>query len=136
MTPKKYGVGNTSFLAAGGEAGIRKSVDAFYDHMGCDERFARIYEMHPKNIEISRDKLARFLCGWLGGPKRYHEKYGPINIPAVHGHLEIGENERDQWIQCMTESIAEQPYPDDFKKYLVEQLSVPAEAIRRYQKQE
>ncbi|MEO1204168.1 MAG: globin, partial [Pseudomonadota bacterium] len=75
--------------------------------------------------------LARFLCGWLGGPKLYHEKYGAIGIPRVHAHLAIETDERDQWLTCMAESVAEQPFALDFKTYLMEQLYVPAEAVRR-----
>ena len=81
---------------------------------------------------ISRDKLARFLCGWLGGPKLYNEKYGSIGIPQVHAHLAIATTERDQWLTCMSESVAEQAFEPDFKKYLMEQLYVPAEAVRRH----
>jgi hemoglobin len=75
--------------------------------------------------------LARFLCGWLGGPHRYQERYGPISIPGVHGHLAIGEAERDAWLALMREAIAAQPYADDFKHYLLTQLAVPAERIRQ-----
>ncbi len=125
-----YGTGDTSFQAAGGEEGIRKLVDNFYDRMGSDPRFSTIYNMHPDDIEISIDKLARFLCGWLGGPKRYQEKYGPISIPSVHQHLSIGTDERDQWLTCMKESIDEQAYEADFKEYLIFQLGIPAEVIR------
>ena len=78
---KPYGTGDASFRAAGGAAGLRKLVDDFYDLMGTDARFATIFAMHPTDVEVSRDKLARFLCGWLGGPKLYHEKYGSIGIP-------------------------------------------------------
>ena len=99
--------------------------------MSADDRFATIYAMHPDDIEVSRDKLARFLCGWLGGPKRYQEKYGSIGIPRVHAHLSIGTAERDQWLTCMSESVAEQVFASDFKHYLMEQLAVPAEAVRR-----
>ena len=87
--------------------------------------------MHPEDEATSRDKLARFLCGWLGGPKLYHEKYGSIGIPRVHAHLAIATDERDQWLTCMAETVAEQPFADDFKQYLMEQLFVPAEAVRR-----
>jgi hypothetical protein len=31
----------------------------------------------------------------------------------------------------MSETVAEQPFSPDFKKYLMEQLYVPAEAVRR-----
>ena len=131
LSKKPYGTGDASFQAAGGEAGIRRLIDKFYDHMSSDARFATIYAMHPPDQEVSRDKLARFLCGWLGGPKLYNEKYGAIGIPRVHGHLAIDTPERDQWLTCMAESVAEQPFADNFKQYLMEQLFVPAEAVRR-----
>jgi len=130
-TNEPYGTGDASFQAAGGEAGIRQLVDEFFDRMGADERFATIYAMHPENKDVSRDKLARFLCGWLGGPKRYNEKYGAIGIPKVHAHLAIATAERDQWLTCMAETVELQPFGGDFKKYLMEQLFVPAEAVRR-----
>ena len=128
---RRYGSGSASFEAAGGESGIRQLVDAFYDRMGTDSRFARIYELHPPDKSISRDKLARFLCGWLGGPRRYQEKFGRISIPAAHQHLPITEVERDQWLTCMAETVDDQPFLPDFKRYLLDQLAVPANAIRR-----
>ncbi len=126
-----YGSGDASFLAAGGEAGIFKLVNDFFDRMGSDERFRTIWRMHPDDKDVSRDKLARFLCGWLGGPKLYRERYGAIGIPRVHAHLAIATPERDQWLTCMSESVAEQSFAADFKIYLMEQLFIPAEAVRR-----
>ena len=128
---QQYGVGNASFQAAGGQEGIFALVENFFDRMGSDERFATIWHMHPDEKDVSRDKLARFLCGWLGGPKLYNEKYGAIGIPRVHAHLDIKTPERDQWLTCMSESVAEQPFSPEFKAYLMEQLFVPAEAVRR-----
>ena len=130
-TNKTYGNGDTSYQAAGGETGVFRLVDAFFQRMATDDRFKVIYGMHPDDIEMSKDKLARFLCGWLGGPKRYQEKYGDIRIPKVHEHLPISTDERDQWLTCMQESIAEQDYQEDFKTYLIEQLSFPAEMVRK-----
>jgi len=132
-TPEKqpYGKGSASFEAAGGEPGIHRLANAFFDRMASDPRFATIYEMHPDDKTVSRDKLGRFLCGWLGGPKRYQEKYGPIRLPATHQHLAITEVERDQWLTCMSETVHEQPFQPDFKRYLMEQLAVPAESVRR-----
>ena len=127
----QYGVGDASYQAAGGEPGIRRLVDVFFTRMTDDARFRTIYDMHGVVDDTSRDKLARFLCGWLGGPKLYREKYGGISIPRAHEHLPIAEAERDQWLTCMAESVAEQPFADSFKTYLMEQLFVPAEAIRR-----
>jgi hemoglobin len=128
---KTYGTADASYQAAGGETGIHTLVNLFFDRMGTDQRFATIYALHPPDKEVSRDKLFRFLCGWLGGPRLYNEKYGAIGIPRVHAHLKIGTAERDQWLTCMTETVAEQPFAPEFKKYLMEQLYVPAEAVRR-----
>ena len=125
-----YGVEDASYRAAGGEAGIRKLVDDFYDAMDQLPEAAIIRAMHPADLTLSRDKLARFLCGWLGGPKLYAEKYGPIRIPQAHSRFEIGSKERNAWLLCMEEALKNQPYAAEFKKYLLEQLYVPAERSR------
>jgi hemoglobin len=125
-----YGDGDTSFQAAGGEAGLRRLVDDFYDIMETRPQAATILAMHPADLAVSRDKLARFLCGWLGGPHRYNEKYGRITIPGAHSHLDIGAAERDAWLGCMREAIARQPWEADFKDYLLRALAVPAERVR------
>jgi hemoglobin len=132
LEDQKYGIGDASYQAAGQETGIRKLVNEFFDRMGSDLRFKRIYDMHPDDKEVSADKLARFLCGWLGGPKLYHEKYGSISIPRVHEHLAIETPERDQWLSCMSETVEAQLFDTDFKKYLMKQLFVPAEGVRRH----
>ena len=128
--PRDYGDGDATFRAAGGEDGIRKLVEDFYDEMEHRPEARRIFQLHPPDIAVSIDKLARFLCGWMGGPKRYSEKYGPIQIPIAHRHLPIGEEERDAWLLCMTHALDRQPYPDDLKRYLLRELFVPAERIR------
>ncbi|MAE21108.1 MAG: group II truncated hemoglobin [Pseudomonadota bacterium] len=126
----EYGQGDASFQAAGQYEGIHALVDAFYDAMETLPEARRIRDMHPQDLTESRDKLTRFLCGWLGGPKLYREKYGAIAIPRAHAHLPIGEAERDAWLACMREALTTQPYPDEFKTYLMTQLFVPAERCR------
>lgn len=93
------------------------------------DRAAAIRAMHPADLKISRDKLARFLCGWLGGPKRYNEKYGEIHIPRAHAHFRIGRDERDAGLVCIEKAIALQPYAEDFREYLLRELRVPAGRI-------
>ena len=132
LTPDapRYGVGDTSYQAAGGEAGIRILVDAFYDAMERLPEAEQIRKMHPADLTMTRDKLTLFLCGWLGGPRFYAQRYGPIRIPQAHSHLAIGRTERDAWLQCMQEALNTRPYAAEFKKYLLDQLYVPAERSR------
>lgn len=127
---RAYGDGDATFQACGGEEGIRRLVESFYRVMDTLPEAQRIRRMHPSDLQLSIDKLVTFLCGWTGGPKRYAERFGPIRIPQAHRHLDIEEGERDAWLVCMERALEEQPLPDDLKRYLLEQLFVPAERIR------
>ena len=126
-----YGVGDGSFQAAGGEAGIRQLVERFYELMATREIARGIRAMHPDDLSTSQDKLGRFLCGWLGGPRLYQAKYGSISIPGVHAHLAVDGTARDAWLAIMAEAVVEQPWAEDFKHYLLAQLAVPAERVRQ-----
>jgi hemoglobin len=125
-----YGQGEASFNAAGSFEGIKKLVDAFYDAMETLPQARHIRSMHNPDLIESRDKLTRFLTGWLGGPKLFSEKYGPIRIPVAHRHLAIGAAERDAWLACMQIAVNAQPYDQPFRDYLMTQLYVPAERSR------
>lgn len=128
---QKYGSLDSSYKAAGEEAGIKKLVDEFYHQMETQDRGQHIRAMHKDDLDTIKDKLSLFLMAWLGGPRKYSEKYGGISIPMVHQHLVIGEDERDAWIFCMSEALKHQDYDIDFKQYLIEQLAFPAERIRQ-----
>lgn len=131
LSSERYGYQDTSFQAAGGFEGVRQLVNCFYDQMTLLPEAQHIRAMHPDDLTVSRDKLTYFLCGWLGGPRQYREKYGPISIPSVHRHLVVGVTERDAWLLCMDKAIAQQPYAESFKHYLLKQLFIPAERVRQ-----
>lgn len=127
---ENYGFEDTSFKAAGGFEGIQKLVKCFYHFMDQLPEANKIRAMHTEDLSVIEDKLCHFLCYWLGGPRQYRDKYGPISIPKVHMHLAVGEQERDAWLLCMKKAAELQPYKPAFKKYLLEQLALPAERIR------
>lgn len=128
---KTYGQGDHSFQTAGGVEGIRTLVTDFYHQMDTLPEASHIRRLHPKDQEESIDKLARFLTGWMGGPSLYDEKYGRISIPGAHYHIDIGIAERDAWLLCMEKALALQTgYPQDFRDYLMKQLSFPANLCR------
>ena len=60
-----------------------------------------------------------------------HKKYGSISIPRMHEHLAIAMPEREQWLTRMSETVAEQSFDTEFRTYLMEQMFVPAEGVRR-----
>ena len=125
----KFGIKDSSFQAAGGLDGVRKLVDDFYRIMDESPEASVVRRMHPADLTPSRDKLTRFLCGWLGGPRLYTEKYGPISIPNFHAHLGIREAERDAWLACLEKAIARQSFSPEFAEYLMTQLRIPVQRV-------
>jgi hemoglobin len=135
-TPKPtFGVGDASFQAAGAEAGVRRLVEDFYRIMDESSAAACVRQLYPEDLSLARDKLATFLTGWLGGPRRYAERFGPISIPQFHTRWNITATERDAWLACMQDAIALQPYSAAFADYLLAQLRVPAERAHQASQQ-
>lgn len=125
----EYGVNDNSYQMAGGIEGLTRLVDDFYRFMDELPEAKTIRDMHPQDLTESRQKLAYFLSGWLGGPKLYSQNYGSIRIPMAHKHLPIVEEDSEMWILCMQKAVELQPYEEPFKVYLIEQLRVPAGRI-------
>jgi len=126
-----YGFGDATYQAIGEYNGLVKLVNDFYDAMETLPEAQNIRSMHHKDLTESRDKLIHFLSGWMNGPNIYQEKYGSINIPKAHSHLNIDEQERDAWLLCMEVALEKQSYSEELKQYLLDQLAKPAEMIRR-----
>ncbi|MBQ0777691.1 MAG: group II truncated hemoglobin [Pseudomonas sp.] len=129
MNMLQYGQKDASFQAAGGYEGVRQLVDDFYQIMDEHTDAVAVRRLHAEDLSSARDKLTRFLCGWLGGPRLYLERYGQINLPSFHAHWSIDEAERDAWLNCMAGALERQPWSAEFKAYLFQQLRVPAERV-------
>lgn len=85
----------------GGEVGVRRLVDTFYDHMEQEPKSRQLRDMHAKSLRGSREKLFLFLSGWLGGPDLYVQKYGHPRLRQRHLPFSIDSRARDQWMHCM-----------------------------------
>ena len=120
----------SAFEAIGGEARVRLLVDRFYDLMAIDERFAGIRALHPPMLDASRDKLFWFLCGWMGGPDHYIERFGHPRLRARHLPFPIASAERDQWLLCMAEAMADVGVPEPLFDRLLESFSGTADWMR------
>jgi len=123
------GYQNTTLQAVGGEDGVTRLVERFYEVMDSADYARHIRAMHPADLNMARDKLTTFLVGWMGGPRRYSEKFGGISIPGAHAHFIINEADRDAWLACMQQALEDQGYDQDVSQYLLRQLAVPAQRI-------
>ena len=109
---------------------IRAIVEAFYDVMDSDEKAKPIRQMHPEDLTSSREKLFMFLSGWTGGPQLYIERYGHPFLRRRHLPFKIGEEERDQWIYCMTKGMLNLKMEEEKIKTLLNALYPIADFMR------
>lgn len=129
-----YGVGDKSYLAAGGESGLLNLCSDFYHIMDTLPTASHIRGMHKADLFYMRDRLALFLCAWLGGPRDWFLKNHYPAIPELHKIFIINEDEKQSWLICMDQAIEKQNWDEDFKEYLAAQFRVPAEVVRRFSK--
>ena len=120
----------TPFQRLGGEAAVRNLVDRFYDLMDLEAAYRELRAIHPTPLDGSRDKLHWFLCGWLGGPSHYTDRFGHPRLRARHLPYAIGMRERDQWMACMVQAMQEVAVDPALAQRLAEALYGTADWMR------
>lgn len=120
----------TAYELLGGESAVRALVDRFYDLMDLEAGYAGLRAMHPGTLDGSRDKLHWFLCGWLGGPDHYVQRFGHPRLRARHLPFAIGIAERDQWVSCMRQAMQELGLDADLEQRLAQAFMDTADWMR------
>jgi hemoglobin len=91
----------------GGEEKVKAVVDRFYDLMDLEPKYAELRAAHGSDLERARQNLFWFLCGWMGGPQHYTDRFGHPRLRMRHMPFKIGIKERDQWVACMDQAMGE-----------------------------
>ena len=120
----------TAFDMVGGEAQVRALVDRFYDLMDLEPAYTHLRAVHGSDLQSARDKLFWFLCGWLGGPSHYTERFGHPRLRMRHMPFAIGVRERDQWLACMAQAMQEVQLPEALQTRLQEGFFQTADWMR------
>lgn len=120
----------TPYQLLGGDAGIRKLAETFYDVMDELPEAEEIRHMHGESLVDIKEKLYEYLSGWLGGPHHYHQKYGTVCLTSPHKPYAIGPSHRDQWLMCMDEALRRVDASDEVKAMLKDPMFRIADAIR------
>ena len=121
---------STAFELVGGEPAVRALVDRFYDLMDLEPAYRELRALHPTALDGSRDKLHWFLCGWLGGPQHYVERFGHPMLRARHLPFSIGIRERDQWMACMAQAMRERGFDAELAARLAKAFFGTADWMR------
>ena len=113
----------------GGESGLRKLVERFYDLIDSSPEATQLRALHPKSLKQSREKFFMFLSGWSGGPQLYVEKYGHPRLRMRHIPFSIGIVERDQWIWCMNKALDKMEIHATVSEYLKARFAETADFL-------
>jgi len=108
----------TPFETIGGEEKVNALVERFYDLMDLEPRYAALRAVHGTDLAKARQHLSWFLCGWLGGPQHYTDRFGHPRLRARHLPFPIGIRERDQWLACMDQAMGETGVPQALRERL------------------
>ena len=120
----------TPYELLGSAEGVRRLVDRFYDLMQTRPEAQTIRALHHDDLTTARDKLYKFLSGWLGGPALYTEEYGHPRLRARHLPFAIDEAARDAWMLCMTTALEDFPLDDLARQQLLSALYRTADHMR------
>ena len=120
----------TPFDWIGGEEKISAMVDRFYDLMDLELTYAALRAAHGSDLANARQRLTWFLTGWMGGPQQYTERFGHPMLRARHMPFSIGIKERDQWLACMNQAMAETGVPEDLRTRLMQSFFQTADWMR------
>lgn len=112
----------TPYDLLGGEQAVLSLVDRFYFFMDTLPEAAGIRAIHAKSLAGARDKLFKFLSGWLGGPDLFIQEYGHPRLRQRHFPFAIGAAERDQWMLCMNKALNEMAMDAVFRESLSQSL--------------
>ena len=114
----------------GGEEGIRRLVDRFYDLMDTAPEAVHVRALHASSLKSSREKLFLYLMGWTGGPPVYVERYGHPRLRQRHLPFTIGTRERDEWLWCMERALGEQEMPEELRTFIWQKMRELADHMR------
>jgi len=120
----------TPYAWIGGEERVHALVERFYDLMDLEPAYAELRAAHGSVLDDARQKLFWFLCGWLGGPPYYTDRFGHPRLKARHMPFRIGLVERDQWLACMGQAMLETGVAPELRERLKKSFFQTAEWMR------
>ena len=77
---------------------------------------SKLYPAH--DLAGAEQRLRDFLVYRLGGPPTYLHTRGHPRLRMRHQPFAIDRLARERWMAAMTESLREQPIPQDVREYL------------------
>ena len=104
--PPRVTAPDSAIFASMGEDNIAAMIHDFYAELAQ----SAIAGLFPDDMTTAAaDKSAAFFIGLLGGPPRYHQRYGSPMMRARHMPFRIDEAARQTWLACFDRVLAHAP---------------------------
>ena len=116
----------TPYLLMGGKKAISSLVERFYFYMDTLPEAKELRAVHAADLSSAKDKLYKFLSGWLGGPDLFVQQYGHPRLKQRHFPFKVNQQVRDQWVFCMRKALYEIAMQDELRnkiKQAIEDLA-------------
>lgn len=99
-----------------GDDQLMNILHGFYGRVFKSKIIGHLFQQTAPEIII--DKQFRFLSQFLGGPQRYHEKYGHPRMRMRHLPHKIDQQAKAEWLKLMKEAIWESTLDENIKNAL------------------
>jgi hemoglobin len=112
---------DTPWHRLGGSASVTALAQTFYDVMEETEpALAAIHRQDApgKVAQVSRDRFALFLVGWLGGPQDYQATHGHPRLRMRHAQVVVDTQQRDAWVRAMQQAMNRRGIDGEVRSYL------------------
>lgn len=115
------------FEAVGGRPFFDRLVERFYSGIESDPVVRPLY---PEDLTESIAHTAGFLAQyWGGGTVHYSDERGHPRLRMRHGHVGIGQAQRDRWLHHMTVAVQEEHLAPELEQKLLTYFDMGATAM-------
>lgn len=115
------------YEAVGGRPFFDRLVSRFYAAV---EQDPVVRPLYPEDLTDSITNTAGFLAQyWGGGTAQYSDERGHPRLRMRHGHVAIGQEHRDRWVQHMTTSLRAEDIHPEIEQRMTEYFEMAATAM-------
>jgi len=111
-----WGDAPTPYEEIGGEDGVRRLSETFYDVI--EKHSPHLRAMLPARTDTTRQKFFMYLSGWMGGPPLYERRWGHPRLRMRHMPFSIGDDEAAEWMRCMRTALTETGVEGQLREFL------------------
>lgn len=95
-----------------GDQTIQLLVETFYNRIYNKSKIQHLFKVE-KDVVMRKQYL--FLTQFFGGPSLYSDEFGHPKMRMRHMKHVIRDEDKDEWLRCMNESIDDLPIEEYLK---------------------